>query len=496
MKGFMRYELKNGVEYASVYTARRVEGRKINEVKYLGKVIDKTNGIFVNRKRGVFSFSIEAGYGEDVPEVSIADPRIERMILDFGDSFFIGKILEECGMEDVLRRVFPGRIQSLLALLMFKIAGNHSNSHAQDWWEGSYARVLFPKAKLQSQRISELLRELGEEEFQRSFFAAYLSSMRTERPKHSVLIDSTGLPNDIHFPLTAVNTHNGVTSQEVRLILVLDKTTKKPLFFRYVAGNIVDVTTLRTTIDELKLLGVEVDFAILDAGYYCEDNIMELQESHISYLTRLRPNLTLYKELVREHVDDLEHAKYMTKYRDRLIHIKRVEVSLFDATAYAYIAMDFDRRCDEIKKYAVAALDDKNITDLEIDAVIKSKGFFAMISSEAIDPKEILPLYYTRQAIEQVFDFAKNSVDLIPLRVHGEEAFRGHLMLSFIASVVFIAFNQRLDGTRFNAGGAAHVLRNLKCKVYDKSALVLEPNKKMNDIAKHLKIKIPRVIDL
>jgi hypothetical protein len=37
-----------------------------------------------------------------------------------------------------------------------------------------------------------------------------------------VLIDSTGMPNDIHFPLTAINTHNGVTNNETKLLLVVD----------------------------------------------------------------------------------------------------------------------------------------------------------------------------------------------------------------------------------------------------------------------------------
>ena len=36
---------------------------------------------------------------------------------------------------------------------------------------------------------------------------------------------------------------------------------------RYVPGNIVDTTTLITTLKELKAHGVSTKFAILDAGY-------------------------------------------------------------------------------------------------------------------------------------------------------------------------------------------------------------------------------------
>ena len=33
-KGFIRYETKNGVEYASVYKARRDGGKKVNDILY------------------------------------------------------------------------------------------------------------------------------------------------------------------------------------------------------------------------------------------------------------------------------------------------------------------------------------------------------------------------------------------------------------------------------------------------------------------------------
>ncbi|MDR1597602.1 MAG: transposase [Holosporales bacterium] len=54
------------------------------------------------------------------------------------------------------------------------------------------------------------------------------------------------------------------------------------------------------------------------------------------------------------------------------------------------------------------------------------------MSSENIDAKDILKVYYTRQSIEQIFDTQKNNVDLLPLRAHSEITFRGHLMLTFL----------------------------------------------------------------
>jgi hypothetical protein len=40
-----------------------------------------------------------------------------------------------------------------------------------------------------------------------------------------------------------------------------------------------------------------------------------------------------------------------------------------------------------------------------------------------METSEILPLYYTRQQIEQIFDIGKNYADLLPLRVQSEDTF-------------------------------------------------------------------------
>jgi hypothetical protein len=498
-KSFMHYDVKNGIEYASVYTPRRVSGKKVNDIEYLGRVIDKVQGVYRNRARGEFTYSLENGYGA-VANTSSGMAREERLILDFGDAYCLYAALQICGLYDIIFSLMPNQKDTLMSLWGYRLLGRGSNRHAEDWWEGSYASILYPNAKLRSQRISEFFQQFGEESVLRDFFKDYLGKF-CGKEHVGILVDSTGLPNDIHFPLTAVNTHNGVTSNETRLLMVVDRKSQMPLFFRYNAGNIVDVTTLRSTIAELKAYGVNTDFAIVDAGYYSENNMRSLYgedslDDAIPFLTRLGSNLNLHKQLVADNADDLLKSKYMLMQRDRLLSVKRVEVRLWGHVGYAYVAIDHARREDEILKYAKAALGTPDVSHDEMDDAIRSKGFFVLISSEKIEPEEIMPLYYTRQVVEQVFDIGKNNADLLPLRVHSEETFRGHLLLSFITTVVYLSVNQLLKGTAFNADGAFFILRNQKCKVFDDCILPKEITKKMNDIYKKLKIKSPLSIPL
>jgi hypothetical protein len=489
-RGFIRYETKKGVEYGSHYTSKR-EGKKVvTNMTYLGRVVDKENGVFKNRDRGIFTFSLDKGFGQT--ETSVFEPVGEKFNLDFGDCRLLDEMLKKSGFHAILDKAMPHDRDTLRALVAFKLLDpGFAFTYAQEWLEGSYARIVYPKAAVRSQRISEFLKELGDEANWRKVFTEYLAFISENDKKHPILIDSTGLPNDIKFPLSAVNNHNGVISNEARLILVVDRITGMPLYFRYAAGNIIDVSTLKTTLKELAAYGVDVNYAVVDAGCFSEDNIKELNKFNIPYITRLVSNRRLYKKLLAEHANDMENAQNMVSYRDRVLFAKRVSVDLYGKDGYAYVMLDLDRKHDEIKKYALGALGNNDLSPEEMNDAMKSKGLFVLISAKKIEIKDILPMYYTRQSIEQVFDIGKNNADLLPLRCHGEETFRGHLMLSFLATTAYIISNKMLEETGVCAMGAFHLMRRLKVKIFENRYIVQECNRKMNDIIKHLKFTIP-----
>lgn len=95
------------------------------------------------------------------------------------------------------------------------------------------------------------------------------------------------------------------------------------------------------------------------------------------------------------------------------------------------------------------------------------EGAFVLASSRRIAIERILPTYYTRQQIEQIFDIGKNYADMLPIRVQTEETLRGHLLLTFIASVTVKRIQDKLKITSYNPISMFMNLRNQKCKVYD-----------------------------
>jgi hypothetical protein len=53
------------------------------------------------------------------------------------------------------------------------------------------------------------------------------------------------------MPITTIRNHNGSVNNEIRLIYLIDKESKLPIYFHYVAINLIDNGTLQYVINTL-----------------------------------------------------------------------------------------------------------------------------------------------------------------------------------------------------------------------------------------------------
>ena len=399
----------------------------------------------------------------------------ELLILNYGDSFVLNEFLVNSGLKSMVETIFKRSAQAIFALCFFKLIESAAMQHAATWLEGNYAKIIFPSADLSTQRISDLLKLIGDERLLREFFKRYFEKVYS---KGGVIIDSTGLPNDISFPLSAFGHHSGVIERETRLLMVVDKENSQPLYFRYMAGNIVDVTTLQTTVREMAVMGVETNYALIDAGYYSESNISHLYENSISFLIRLPAGRTLFSDLVEKTAQTLETPENRVVYGERVLYMQKIHVNLYDKhPAFAYVCCDIKRRADETVKLLIEAEEDE-LSDAEISKKLKKAGIFVLLSATEISVTEVLPLYYLRQSAEHIFQISKTYADILPLRIHSESAFRGILFLNFLTVVLYINFREQLPKNN-TVESALKEMRNLMCKVYDDASVITrEANKK------------------
>lgn len=511
---YINYKIKDGIEYAMVVTSVR-KGSSVTKEKplYLGRVIDKEQGIFKNRKRGIFKYDIKTNTFSSVPAV-YQEPALERktkypvrpqLVVSFGDVFLLDAFLKDSGFIKAVNAIGYRNGDTLQALLAYYILSPLANSHAEDWWELTYARYLYPKAQMASQRISDALTDIGSEDAKRSFFKEYYHFLEktdrktddtTDSLEDSILIDSSGLPNSIRFPLTAVNNHNGVVSEEVRLIYVIQQRTGLPLFFRYVSGNIIDVSTLTRTVAELKANGINTKFAILDAGYYTGTNADVLLDAGISFITRMKSNFKVYKRVVREHLGSLEAKGNLIRYNKRLVYIKCVPCLIGakeDRQAYAYLCRDLSMK-HELEKHLIERAEDQGLSGEEIFDAMQEQGLFVLVSSRRISKENLLPLYYTRDQIEKIFELCKQDGKILPLNVETEATFRGHLMMTFMAAVILKLMSDKLKKTSLTMTSMFMNLHEQHAIIYDNEFITTEPAKKMNEAYKAFKVQCPVTI--
>ena len=506
----MHLTYTGGGKYANAARSYRKDGKVMKTYIHLGKVVDKEKGIFDHKEIGLVGFDLDKG---EFIRVDIADaPRPlveEKLILDFGDAYFLDWYIREKGFMKCIEEIDVPDLDTLRALIVYYIVSGEAVGHAMEWYTGSYCSIIYPDANMDGRRISEYFDVIGNEYNYRSFFSRYIPLVTKGSETVKVIIDSTGLPNDVHMPITAISNHNGDINNEVRLIIVMDKDHEMPIFARYVPGNIVDSNTLIRTMRELEQQGVRCDYALMDAGYPTEENIRDLFDSRIRFMSRLDSGSNLYKGLREEVLPDIMDRENFTMYGERRLYIRKVECDLAkNCPGFAYCILDMDRKNLEDSKLAKKAF--KNgLTAGEAFDSMSDTGFFVIISNMDLDNSEVLPDYYVRQNVEQFLDIGKGSTSLLPLRVHSEDTFRGHLLVSFIASAVVQSLQndlmelgkvkkhgpeKKIGNKSPNLVSALMDLRNQKCKVYDEVILPKEPQSKANALYALFGLKVPYAI--
>ena len=496
------YYQSRGQTYAKVPASSYRENGKVkkrNDGIYLGRVIDKEKNVFYSANRGVFTYDpIENVFGNAdetyVSNISEDQRKRPRICLDFGDSYFVHELICSCGYDKVISSLPYRNKDTLNAMIQYYMLRDKANDHAGIWYEGSFARMLFPKANLTSQRISDFLQSIGKRENVERFFEAHIRWVQEFVSRDTaVLIDSTGMPNSIHFPLTAISNHNGKISREARMTTVVQRDSGYPLMFRITPGNVNDVSTITRTLTDLGVHDVAADFVLLDAGYFTGDNIDALYDAKIDFITRLpERNRILYDKILSEARGTLMEQKNLVRYNNRAVYIVRVDCELGNHKhkAFAYLGYDVDRASDEVHK-AVKRLSDKKLNDEQFQKLLENAGIFVIVSSRKHETSQILPLYYIRQTIEQYFDLSKGSSKLTPLRVHSEQALYGHLILSMIAATINIRIMNTLKQYHDNRENLFMSLSNQKCLVYRTQINTCEPQSTANLFYKRFKIKCP-----
>ncbi len=503
----------------AVYT--RKPGRKSHsvqkQVERLGKVIwlseDGKSGIFLSKTRGLVEYD---SLDNQFQEVSADDPRLvghglfpaPSVHTVFGDAYLLLHFMHAIGISGILADVF-GRDADLRRFLchslhsILKEGGRITCDLFVAKSVVSYLTGDVPASSLRSD--TAFFTTMGDDRVKTGFFKAWIKAMRKTRPGfgRACYVDSTPLPNEAKDnPFNALCSHGvGHVAVQTRLVLVLDEDSGLPVWFTLIPGNVLDVSTVRKVVDDVKdTLDIEVGSLVLDAGYVTKELVQQHPIGAERKMTARMPAKKGYpfRSLYEEVKGKVGSGRY-TFVRDSHKYFgHKKKIQLFGTEIWAYIYVDkYNAVVNSTKWIAEHPEEYERKTPKEKTWMEVSFGYFVLLSNQDKTPAEQLDDYFGRTDIETVIKTGKEYVNLLPLRKWNETTISGKILLDIIDLNIYLMLRKKMSGTKKAVTEMLGTAQSLMCHCDKDGNIKIEtPNKQVKEMAKLMGAKIPAYMKL
>lgn len=495
----------------------------------LGKVVELYSnkcGLFLSPTRGLVIYNSETDEfsdpvtKEEIRTVSESPIVSERLFPEsnvhtvFGDAYLLLEIIKKTGLNNVLREAFPEKVfyERFLCHMLHGILKDGSRITCDDFIAKSFASYLMKDVPLETLKSdTAFFSVMGEDKTRLSFFKSYVNMMRKQHADFgkACFVDSTPLPNDIDSPFSALCSHGiAATAMQMRLILILDESTLRPIWFDIIPGNVLDINTLKYVTKDIEVsLDIHLNGFFLDAGYASreliqsfviqgpEDNIPERK-----YLVRMPAKRGYPHRLLYTQLRDLfPKAKYDFIREGHSYFGKVKQVRIFDTDVYAYIYVDHYNALKGYTEFVTKKPDEfERLSNREKDWYKVKNGYFVLISNYRKTPAEMLDDYFSRTRIETTFKTDKEYLKLLPLRKWNDTTIRGKILSDVIDSIIRQTAHELGRGTIYSMSSMIGKTQSLMCFIdgRDNTIYVDAPCKQVKDYYKGYGISIPETLNL
>ena len=513
---------------ASVYDPSRPGHNRKANIESLGKAIwlssDGKEGIFLSPSRGLVSYnSVSDSFStvdRDDPRISSRDdlfpePEIHTI---FGDTYLLLKFMERTGYIGVLHSVFRGTqdYERCMCHILHTILRNGARKSCDDFISQSFVSCLFTDIPLKSLEFdTRYFTQMGMDHNRVAFFRSYIAMMRKKHPRFGMAayVDSTPLPNDIQSLVADALCSHGLkeTSNQVRLVLVLDAETNLPVWYSLIPGNILDLNTLETIAsDVLETLDVTITSYVLDAGYlskkmlsrFNNDSEMLTDMEGNSYQEKIIAKMPArngfpYRMLYDDWRPFLTNVEYQFDRESHTYFGAKQEAVIFGYRIYAYIYNDLDNSLKAVRDFRYKYPEEyENMGRKEQDWQAYKGGYFVLLSNYDDTPERILRNYFFREAVELQFKTAKDFLELLPLGKWNGDTVNGKILNDIISSTIFTMMR-----TEINAKGKAATkligrTQSLICtRKRDGDIMIDQPSKQVRELYGDMKLEVPHHLD-
>ena len=397
----------------------------------------------------------------------------------YGATYLLYCIAKSIGLSDLLCELFPHEWDQILSCAFYEIIEKRPLYLCGQWASTTY---LESTASLSSQRVSELLKSLGEQSGTRLSFAKRWAQAREER--EYIAFDITSISS--YAKLIEIIEYGYNRDKEklpqINLGMLFGYASMLPIFYTVYPGSIKDVSTIDNMLSFIEHLELKNVIFVFDKGFYSEDNIRALLNKKRKFLIAAPFTVKKVRDLVVQHGVTIGQANNSFVVNDNVGFGIETKINLADKNLKAYVYIDKRKKIQAeeqmIKQFAIIEsyliehagdsikrvkvyLDERHkgwqdICNLKknkkhfalqqnkkgINEALAYKGSVVIVGNSGMKAKEALSLYRDKDVVEKAFDNLKNELDTNRLCVHSEVSMQGRLFVAFVALIVYSAINK------------------------------------------------------
>jgi transposase len=385
-----------------------------------------------------------------------------------GPNILLSHIDEELGLGKLVKSCFPTISEQIMSMVYFIVQKGLPLSRIRFW---SFSHVHPFGEIITSQCVSEILKKMDESSRQ-NFLSRWANVMAENDYLCYDITSVSSYAKSNEFVMNGYN-RDKETLPQINLAVLFGQKCNLPAYYRRLPGSISDVSTLKTTINTLKYLEIELSHTqmVMDRGFYSLTNIDELFENRIHFIIGVPVVRKWVQEIIDQYYEQVTRLEnyYITDDDEALFAVthlhswgekrRRCYVHLYYNAEHA--ADDYDkltrtlieckREIEEDKQMAahqelydqffVITQTPKRGKKVEYNNEEIQKfrnrycGFFCILSSKMKDAHEAIDVYRAKDVVENNFDDLKNSLDMKRLRVHSAQAMDARLFIQFLATI-------------------------------------------------------------
>lgn len=391
----------------------------------------------------------------------------------YGATYLLDEIGSTLGLTEDLKHCFPAAYKQIQSIAYYLILESDSPLFRFEKWSALHKHPY--NKDIPSQRSSEVFAGI-DEETRNKFFK--LQVRRRQEDEYRAY-DTTSLSS---FSQTLRQVQYGKNKEDdrlpqINLALVFGENSSLPFYYRKLAENISDVSTVKNLLVDFQALGFEKVKLVMDRGFYSEANINGLFKEHLKFMVAAATHLSFVRNEIDKVYDSVrsfenfseQHELYAmtvtTEWnyqqerpykKDVLADKKRVYLHIyFNIDKFAEDETKFDRKLMSMRKEILSGkrvLEHENFykqyfliketpicgiqVSVKEDAVKKTKryyGYFTLLSNEKMDVMTALQLYRNKDLAEKAFGNIKDRLNLRRLLVSSEKSLDGKLFVAFVA---------------------------------------------------------------